>query len=65
MGYSPWGHKELDRAEQLTLSLKGHQRKTLTPLGAPGRGLYNPLVVDDFRLRGIHYLPKIHSFSKS
>ena len=23
MGYSPWGHKELDTSEQLTLSLKG------------------------------------------
>ena len=23
MGYSPWGHKELDTTEQLTLSLSG------------------------------------------
>ena len=24
MGYSPWGHKELDRTEPLTLSLFSH-----------------------------------------
>ena len=28
MGYSPWGHKELDTTEQLTLSL--------SPWGVPG-----------------------------
>ena len=27
VGYSPWGHKESDRTEQLTLSHIGHYRK--------------------------------------
>ena len=29
MGYSPWGHKESDMTEQLTLTLmiRGHQRE--------------------------------------
>ena len=26
MGYSPWGHKELDETERLTLSLSVHHR---------------------------------------
>ena len=25
MGYSPWGHKELDMTERLTLSLHFHE----------------------------------------
>ena len=29
MGYSPWGRKELDTTEQLTLSLKGPPEECL------------------------------------
>ena len=32
MGYSPWGHKELDTTEQLTLS-KGKKKDSGTLLG--------------------------------
>ena len=28
MGYSPWGHKELDRTEQLTLDVRSDRRYT-------------------------------------
>ena len=38
MGYSPWGHKELDRAEQLTLSLKGPPEEDLNSTGSTRKG---------------------------
>ena len=56
-GYSPWGHKELDNTERLTLSLSLHKTGNFTIIIIPSLLWYawsdsfRSLMIREFRLR--------------